>query len=136
MIRIGSGVEVFDMAGSTIRGGPRILSAHVTAQARHRCMHAAQRILGECRVIKVRICPSNGGVADGAICRPSVRHVIRVGDRLVLLEMATGTVGRQRGEVVAHMAARTRDAGMRAGERELRLAVVERGTQPVHRRMA
>ncbi len=87
-------------------------------------MRAGQR---EGRVVVVEHCarPGRGGVAGGAAGREASRLVIRIGGAVVVLGMAGVAVGRGPSEDVIDVAARAGHGGVRAGQREGRVVVVE-----------
>lgn len=132
MVGIGRGVEILHVARRAIRRRAGVLAANVAAQARHAGMHAAQGILRETCVIEVRISPGCRGVTDRAVRGPAIDHVIRIHDRLELLQVTAGTVRGQSGEVVTHMAAGALNTGVRACKGKFGFAVIESGARPVN----
>lgn len=130
VIWIGCGVVILQMARSAIGGRARVLSAHVTAQTRDCRMHPRERILRVGGVIEVGVGPVRGGMADRAIGRPAEGHVIRICDRLVLLQMAAHAISGKRRVVVADMAGSAKYRGMGTSERELGFAVIKARAKP------
>ena len=97
-------------------------------RARNRCMSARQR--KDRRVIEGRRSPVCSRVAMRAVGRESCGNVSGIlGSRKVSL-MAPIAGGGQRCVVVIHVALRTLNGRMRAGERETRLVVIERSQRP------
>lgn len=74
--------------------------------------------------------PARSGVTSGARCWEAGRYVIRVVRALVVRLVTAVTVGRDRGVVVVHMAARACDRGVGSGQRETGVVVIEARRTP------
>ena len=83
------------------------------------------------RVIERGSGPCRGGVASRTGGRESGRRMIRVRGSVVVRLVTTHAGCRQRRVVIVHVATGAGHGGVRAGEREGRGVVVERGPAPV-----
>lgn len=84
---------------------------------------AGQRESGR-RVIKGCIRPRGCTVTNGAICRESRRHVVRVCGGLIIPQMARATIARRPGVLPVRVAQRASDRNVSARQWERRVAVV------------
>lgn len=100
MIRIHHRIVILIVTGVAVGRGARI-SAGVAGDTLQHQMRPRQR---ELRLIVVESCgrPRRGGVALGAIEAEVVRHMIRIGDRIVVLLMA-GVAIRGSADITAAM---------------------------------
>ena len=85
----------------------------------------------EVSVIKGRSRPRCRGVAGRTRIRETCGLVIRVSRAVVVRLVATHTCRRQRRVVVVYVATGAGHGGVRAGQRERRCVVVERGPTPI-----
>ena len=90
----------------------------------------------EPRVIKGSSQPGRGGMTSRARGREPGRYVIRIVRSLVVSLVAAVAVGRDRGVVVVDVATRTRHGGVRPGQRETGVVVIEARRTPGRRAMA
>ena len=123
VIRVSRLLEARQVTADALRRRACVLSACVTLSALHGDVRSGQRECG-LAVIELRITPAGCVVALLAGLRKSRRHVIGIGGLLEVGQMASHTLRRRTGELSAGMALRTLQAGVRAGQRKLRLSVV------------
>lgn len=128
--------KVRHVTAGTGRGRSGVLASDVTISAREFGVQARQRELGVLAVIKGRIRPVRGGVADRAIRRERRLHVVGIAGCLKLREVAPRAIGRELFEVTTHVTTLAFHAGVSTGKRELRFAVIESRIQPICRRVA
>lgn len=84
----------------------------------------------EVSVIKGRASPGCGRVASCAGCREARRSMVRIGRALVILLMAPVAVGGQGRVVIVHVTVHARNGGVRTGQRERCVVVIEAGVGP------
>ncbi len=130
------GAQVIRLVTRVAVGGRALVYAvDVTLRARHGDVRAGQRESGLV-MVELRSLPGAGGVADLAVGGKASRLVVRIGGAVVVIEVARHARGRQVGEVPIHVAGDAGERSVLAGERELRLGVVEASRSPSAGRMA
>lgn len=97
------------------------------------CVSVSHRKPG---VIERRAQPSRGGMAGRAGGGKASRHVVRTVGRLIVRLVTAETIRRYGRVVVVHVTTRAWNRGMRAGQREARIVVIERGWAPRRRVVA
>ena len=103
--------------------------------ATHASVRAGERE-SELVVVEVGSHPVDRRVADAAILRETGRGMVRI-RRLVEIDKVTGNALRaQCGELAVAVTLAATGRGVRSGEREFRLAVIEFGSQPLRRVVA
>jgi len=129
MVRIRSAVEVFLMASHAGCRRSCILVVGVALDAGQGCV-----VSGQCKtgfaVIEGCALPTGGAVAGRAVLREPCGGMIRVLGVVEIRQVAGHALCGSSREDVVHVALRAVDGGVRACQRELRLAVVEGGSQP------
>ena len=135
VIRAVSLLEVCHMAAGALRRDRSEIVVQVALRALHLYVRAGQRE-HRLRVVERRGRPGRGHVADFAGCRNPRSRVVRSIGLLEIRYVATGALRRRGGEVAADVAQLALHRGMRAGQREWRLRVIERGWLPGCSRMA
>ncbi len=105
-------------------------------RALHRSMGSGQRELGGRIVIELRALPLRGRVAHCAILGETRRHVVRIGRRVVIRQVAAIASGQRTGILAVDMALRALRVRVRPGQRELRLGVIELRARPLRGRVA
>ena len=125
MIRVAGVIVIGLMAEHTLRGRALILSIHVALRTGNTDVCAGQR---EVRliVIKRRRAPTGCRVTDRAIVIVLPLHMVGIRHTVVIILMTRPAVGRRSLILTIHMTGDTAHAGVRSGQRELRLAVIER----------
>ena len=110
VIRIGSRLELSQVAGDARRRQRRVLAVSVAARARGSRMLAGQRESGRA-VVEGRARPLNGAVTERAVLRESRSGVVRIGRRLIQRQVTCGTRGPQSCELAPDVT--TRASGRR-----------------------
>jgi len=128
VVGIGGLVVVADVTGVAVRGDGGVVVVYVTLRAGHGEVRTRERKHSG-GMVESGPAPVDGAVALRAIRGKSGLHVIGVGGRVVIRHVATGTGARRGGEVVADVALRAGQRGVRSGEREEKV-VVYRGARP------
>ena len=131
VIRIRGPLVIVQMAGhaTRVRAVQRVVVVDVALRALQGRMRAGQRESGS-RVIEGRSIPGRRIVALRAGLREIRLHVIRLGRTLEILQVA-GHAGRAGQIVVAvHVTLRALNGGVRAGERESGVVVIEGRRRP------
>lgn len=91
---------------------------------------------GEVGVVKRGVQPGRRRMAGCATSGETCRHMVWIRRRLIVSSVAAVTVRGQRRVVVVHVTVRARYAGMRAGQRERRVVVIEGSGRPGCRTVA
>jgi len=93
---------------------------------------------GERGLVVIENCalPVHGGVTEGAVAGEPRCAMVRIGGLVEVRHVARSAIGRHTGEIPADVALRAGQRHVRAGERERRLAMVERGAFPLLRGVA
>ena len=87
-------------------------------------------IHGEVRVIESGVQPAGRGVARSATGREACGHVVGIRRCLIVGAVAPITIRRQRRVIVVHVTVGAGHVGMRTGQREPCIVVVERSRRP------
>ena len=127
VVGIGNAVEIGLVTGNAV-GGCTGKTLIVTGNAIQRKVSAVER---ELRLVVVESggFPCGGSVADGAVLRELVGHVVGVGNPAEIGLMTGNAVGRCTGKTLV-VTGNTIEGKVSAVERELRLVVVESGGFP------
>ena len=135
VIRVCGSREIRLMAGVASGGGSCKDVVDVAFDAVHGDVRAGER---ERSVVVIERCsgPGSRGVAGIASGWEACRCVSRIGGSVPIRRMASVTGSGQSCVVVIHVALCAGNGGMRAGEWERRVVVIERGGSPVCRRVA
>jgi len=127
--RIVGSVVIGLMAGIAVSRNGGVVVVDVARGASDRSMGARQR--KHRSMIKGRGRPRRGGVAQSAIGRETRSYVIRIGSPGEILGVARIAIGRKGGVVIVDVACSAGHRDVRAGQRERRGVVIERGSRPV-----
>ena len=121
VIRVGRSLEILQMAADTcpVRTAQVVIAIYVALRALHRAMRSAEREAGG-RVIEGRAGPVGSGVALLTAGRESGLHMVRIGRRVEVLDVAGRAIGRRSDKLAVNVALRAGHIGVRAGQREFR----------------
>ena len=121
----GRAVVIDQVAGGAILRGARIPSVDMTLLAGSIDVGTRQRELGQRIVVEFCTAPSDGAVARGAGSREAGVHMVRVGRAIEVGDVAGGAVFRRPGIAAIDVALLAGRVNVSAGQRELRLGVIE-----------
>lgn len=123
------------VASVAVGGGRGVLAVRVALRASHRSVRAGERE-GSQIMIEHRVLPAGRTVAGLALHGEIRLAMIRVGGRVVIVEMATGAVRRRSSEPACGMTSRACDTDVSAGQGKRRRRMIEFRVQPGDRGVA
>lgn len=129
MIGIGRALVILQVTGNAGGIGQLVVSVDMTLRALQRGVPAGQRESGA-GVIKGRSAPGSRGMTGFAGGWETYLHMVGVGGAVVILHVTGGARSTRQAVIPANMAQRALQRGMRAGQREPGVGVIEGGAAP------
>jgi len=129
MIRIVRRIEISEVTADAGRARQTEIVVGMALRTLHTRVRPGQRKSGG-RMVEAGPGPLHRSVARRAILWEASRHVVGRGGLLEIDQAAAHTRGVRQGEIVVHVALRTSDCGVRAGQRKSALGVIEGGVLP------
>jgi len=136
VVRIRGPLVISQMATVAIARQCREIAIGMALRTRNRSVHTGQRETPYGIVIEAGGRPIGRRMAQRAVNRKARLHVIRIGRRFIVREMAGVAILRRTRESALRMALVALHRHVKASQRKLCLRMVKRRSSPIRRRMA